>query len=254
MRRYRLYGYINMFGIIPDFMYPVYYLNKEFFFAHGDDFFIQRFFKIKKDYLNEIQQLPEWYGQVQRQVGNEQIYIYVKWDGDILLGTGYGLVKRMIGMNVDQIILQKALEEFTKKFGENECKNLNPSARYYATGRRKTAVARVFLSAGKGKILINKKTIEEYFGIMYLNERVLSPLKLTGTENDIDLYITVKGGGISGQAEAVRHGIAQVLIKFDVESRKLLKDNGYLTRDSRMKERKKVGLRGARRKHQSSKR
>ena len=254
MKRFRLCGYINLFGIIPDFVYPVYYQNGEYFFAHGDKFFIQNFFRIKRDYLKEIQGLPEQYGQVLCEIGDEQIYIYEKSYGEILLGTGYSLVKKLSDIRIDQRILHNVLEEFRDDFGHDDLLFLDPYARYYATGRRKTAVARVFLSAGSGNIIINRKTVDNYFSGGYLKENVLLPLKLTGTETVVDLYITVKGGGVTGQAEAIRLGISRVLIRLDIESKKILKDEGYLTRDPRMKERKKSGLKGARRKPQTSKR
>ena len=254
MKKYRLYGYINLFGIIPDFVYPVYYQNGEYFFAHGDKFFIQNFFRVKRDYLKDIQRLPEQYGEIKCQIGDEQIYIYEKSYGEILFGIGYSLVKKLSDIKIDQRILDNILEEFREDFGYDDSLFLDPYARYYATGRRKKAVARVFLSAGNGKIIVNRRTLDDYFSIGYVKESILLPLKLTGTETAVDLYATVKGGGVTGQAEAIRLGISRALIRLDSESKKILKDEGYLTRDSRMKERKKCGLKGARRKPQTSKR
>lgn len=252
MKRFILCGYINLFGIIPDFVYPVYYQNGKYFFAHGDKFYIKNFFRVKDDYISEIHQLPEKYGQIQRQVGNEQIYIYEKSYGEILLGTGYRLVKKISDIRIDNRILHNILVEFREDFSEE--KVIASGVKYYATGRRKTAAARVFLSEGNGKIIVNQKPIDSYFSGGYLVEKALLPLKLTGTYGAVDLYVTVKGGGVTGQAEAIRHGISQALICFDIDSKKMLKDEGYLTRDSRMKERKKSGLKGARRKPQTSKR
>ncbi|MEE8815346.1 MAG: 30S ribosomal protein S9 [Lachnospiraceae bacterium] len=125
---------------------------------------------------------------------------------------------------------------------------------YYGTGRRKSSVARVFMTPGKGNITVNKRSLDEYFGLDTLKTIVMQPLTATGTADQFDLYITVKGGGTTGQAGAIRHGIARALLEVDPEYRATLKANGYLTRDPRMKERKKYGLKKARRAPQFSKR
>ena len=125
---------------------------------------------------------------------------------------------------------------------------------YLGTGRRKSSTARVILSPGDGKIAINKRTIEEYFGYETLRMQAKSPLVLTETLGKYDVFVNVKGGGYTGQAGAIRHGISRALLKADPEFRPILKKAGFLTRDSRMKERKKYGLKGARRAPQFSKR
>ena len=128
-------------------------------------------------------------------------------------------------------------------------------AQFYGTGRRKTSVARVRLIPGKGKITINKRDIDDYFGLETLKLIVRQPLTLTETLGKFDVVCTVEGGGFTGQAGAVRHGIARALLKVDEEGyRPALKQAGYLTRDPRMKERKKYGLKAARRASQFSKR
>ncbi|MEY8264069.1 MAG: 30S ribosomal protein S9, partial [Bermanella sp.] len=124
----------------------------------------------------------------------------------------------------------------------------------YGTGRRKSSTARVFLRAGTGKIVINKRSIEEYFGRETSRMVVRQPLMLTENLEKFDLYITVKGGGASGQAGAIRHGITRALMEYDETLRPALREAGYVTRDSREVERKKVGLRKARKKPQFSKR
>ncbi len=127
--------------------------------------------------------------------------------------------------------------------------------KYYGTGRRKSSVARVFLTPGTGKITINKRDIDDYFGLETLKVVVRQPLTETDTLNKFDAMITVKGGGYTGQAGAIRHGIARALLEADSETyRPILKKAGYLTRDPRMKERKKYGLKAARRAPQFSKR
>ena len=125
---------------------------------------------------------------------------------------------------------------------------------YNAVGRRKKAVARVRLVAGDGKIVINKRDIDDYFGLETLKLIVNQPFGVTETAGKFDIICTVKGGGISGQAGAIRHGVARALLKADPEYRTALKKAGLLTRDPRMKERKKYGLKGARRAPQFSKR
>ncbi|MCR5740810.1 MAG: 30S ribosomal protein S9 [Lachnospiraceae bacterium] len=126
--------------------------------------------------------------------------------------------------------------------------------KYYGTGRRKSSVARVYLSAGKGEITINGRSIDEYFGTEILKTIVRQPLVITDTEGKFDVNVTVKGGGTTGQAGAVRHGISRALLEADADFRPVLKKEGFLTRDPRMKERKKYGLKKARRAPQFSKR
>jgi small subunit ribosomal protein S9 len=127
-------------------------------------------------------------------------------------------------------------------------------AKYYGTGRRKSSVARVYLVPGTGNITINKRDIDEFFGLETLKVIVKQPLTLTETLSKFDAIVTVKGGGYTGQAGAIRHGIARALLEADIELRPALKKAGYLTRDPRMKERKKYGLKAARRAPQFSKR
>ena len=127
--------------------------------------------------------------------------------------------------------------------------------RFYATGKRKTAVARVWLvPGGAGKIAVNKKPYEEYFERVTALMVIRQPLELTQMLGKFDVMATVKGGGKSGQAEAIRHGIAKALVEYNPELRPILKKAGFLTRDARVKERKKYGLAGARRAFQFSKR
>ena len=125
---------------------------------------------------------------------------------------------------------------------------------YYGTGRRKGAVARVYLVPGAGNITVNHRAIDEYFGFETLKLIVRQPLELTGTDGKYDVKVNVFGGGYTGQAGAIRHGISRALLEADEDFRQTLKKAGLLTRDSRMKERKKYGLKGARRAPQFSKR
>lgn len=127
-------------------------------------------------------------------------------------------------------------------------------ARYYGTGRRKSSVARVYLVPGTGKITVNKRDIDEFFGLETLKLIVRQPLEVTGTVGKFDVLVNVCGGGTTGQAGAIRHGISRALLEADADFRAPLKKAGFLTRDPRMKERKKYGLKGARRAPQFSKR
>ena len=128
------------------------------------------------------------------------------------------------------------------------------AASYYGTGRRKKSIARVFMKNGKGNITVNKRDIDEYFGLETLKTIIRQPLVATDTVNKFDINVTVSGG-FSGQAGAIRHGISRALLQADEEEyRPILKKAGYLTRDPRMKERKKYGLKKARRAPQFSKR
>ena len=127
-------------------------------------------------------------------------------------------------------------------------------AKFYGTGRRKSSIARVYLVPGTGNITINKRSLDEYFGLETLKVVVRQPLVLTETADKFDVMVNVHGGGFTGQAGAVRHGISRALLQADVEYRPALKKAGFLTRDPRMKERKKYGLKAARRAPQFSKR
>ncbi|MBQ5806715.1 MAG: 30S ribosomal protein S9 [Lachnospiraceae bacterium] len=127
-------------------------------------------------------------------------------------------------------------------------------SKLYGTGRRKKSIARVYLVPGTGNITINKRSIDEYFGLETLKVTVRQPLTATETLDKFDVLVNVHGGGTTGQAGAIRHGISRALLHADAEFRPVLKKAGFLTRDPRMKERKKPGLKGARRAPQFSKR
>ena len=126
--------------------------------------------------------------------------------------------------------------------------------RYYATGRRKYAVARVYMKEGSGAILVNKRNFDDYFTRDSLKMLIRQPFEITGNKDKFDLFVNVSGGGVSGQAGAVKHGISKALLVLNPEFRALLKKASMLTRDSRKKERKKYGQKGARKRFQFSKR
>lgn len=128
------------------------------------------------------------------------------------------------------------------------------TTRFYGTGRRKSSVARVYLTPGTGKVVINKRDMDDYFGLETLKVIVRQPLEATSTTDKFDVTVNVCGGGFTGQAGAIRHGISRALLQADADYRPILKKAGFLTRDPRMKERKKYGLKAARRAPQFSKR
>ncbi|HPL63994.1 MAG TPA: 30S ribosomal protein S9 [Syntrophales bacterium] len=125
---------------------------------------------------------------------------------------------------------------------------------HYATGKRKSSIARIWLKEGNGAVKVNDRNFEEYFPRESLRRLISQPLEITGKRGKFDLYVNVQGGGMSGQAGAVKHGIARALVEFDLDLRPVLKKAGFLTRDSRIKERKKYGQPGARKRFQFSKR
>ncbi len=126
--------------------------------------------------------------------------------------------------------------------------------RYYATGKRKTAIARVWLKPGSGQIVVNKRDVEDFFERETLRMILKQPLVLTANEGRFDISANVRGGGIAGQADAIKHGISKALLEVSPDYRAILKKEGFLTRDARIKERKKYGQRGARARFQFSKR
>lgn len=131
---------------------------------------------------------------------------------------------------------------------------MNQENIYYATGRRKTSIAKTWITPGKGNIIINKRSIDDYFTIESLKGKLLQPLQLTNTIDSYDIRVRVIGGGVSGQAGAVRHGITKALLLANPDLRPVLKKAGFITRDPRAKERKKYGQRAARARFQFSKR
>lgn len=126
--------------------------------------------------------------------------------------------------------------------------------RFYATGKRKSATARIYMKEGTGILQVNKRNFDDYFTRESLKMLIQQPLEMTGKKDRFDFYINVEGGGIAGQAGAIKHGISKVLVEYDGELRSTLKKAGFLTRDSRIKERKKYGQPGARKRFQFSKR
>ncbi|OPL16562.1 MAG: 30S ribosomal protein S9 [delta proteobacterium MLS_D] len=126
--------------------------------------------------------------------------------------------------------------------------------RYYATGRRKTAVARVWMQEGTGEFIVNKRKFDDYFRLGTVKQQVNRPLDVTDKRGKLDFLVNVRGGGVSGQAGAIKHGISRALVEYDESLKQTLRKSGFLTRDARIKERKKYGQPGARKRFQYSKR
>lgn len=163
-------------------------------------------------------------------------------------------VKKFVKKTVKKAVKKPVAKKVVQKVVKEEIKKIKVDQNW-ATGKRKTAIAQVqYFPKGKGKISINKKTVKEYFPVFDLSQIVLSPLKLLNQEKVFDFRIKVHGGGMKGQAEAARLGIARALVNFDPEWRKELKSAGFLRRDARKKERKKPGLKRARKAPQWAKR
>lgn len=252
---YMLYGYLNLFCLIPDFVYPIYLSGNNFYFADGDGWHIEHFVKVKASYRNRITPLPAT-GFKEYRVGSPQIYIYIQPGNKVLIGTGPRMCGKLRGYQPGDQLLQEDLTDFLSTYDSPFPSNraVGTRLRYRGTGRRKTAVARVYLREGNGRILVNRRDFNEYFVPESLQQIVLQPFVLTGTTNRFDVFTRVSGGGFSGQAGAIRHGISRALLQSDAAYRPVLKKAGLLTRDSRMKERKKPGLKAARRAPQYAKR
>lgn len=246
---YNLYGYLNLFPGLSGFLYPVFQKNGTLYLADGDIHHIFSFHPLKPDYITSINPLAS-YTNTLYCAGCHYPHIYQKENGQLYIGSEKQLFDQLRGYQLTNPVLQEELDDFLSELNIL-CAPLTP---YYGTGRRKKAVARVFLYEGTGKITINHRKATEYFTNIQHAQTIQHPFLITSTSQLFDAYITVKGGGIAGQAGAIRHGISRALLKYDLEYRTILKAEGFLTRDSRMKERKKPGMKGARKSPQFSKR
>lgn len=249
---YKLCGFLNLFDVIPDFVFPIFEHAGEFYFQHGKENTVEEFIKVKKEVLPRIINLRDGV-VIPISIGSELIYAFQSDDTTLEYGEAAYLKAKLKGFTTDDAILKKQIQVFFEDVDDYVSEYL-PAANWFgATGRRKKAVARVRLVAGNGNVVINKRDIDDYFGLETLKMTVRQPLVLTETYT-FDVLANVYGGGLTGQAGAIRHGIARALCKADPNLRSPLKKAGLLTRDPRMKERKKCGLKAARRAPQFSKR
>lgn len=253
-RCYILCGYLNFFHLLPDFVYPIFFNEGDYFFADGDGLVIENFVKVKASYRSQIQLFPV-IGPREFRAGSPQIHIYLKRDNHPLIGSGARLCEKLRGFQTGDPLLQQDLEDFLQIYGNIHTKKTGERiVRFQGTGRRKTAVARVYLTAGNGNFSVNRQELDAYLPQTVEQQKVLQPFLITGTIGQYDVYARVSGGGFSGQAEALRHGISRALLQVDTTYRPLLKHEGLLTRDPRMKERKKYGKKAARKSSQFTKR
>lgn len=251
---YQLIGFINLFDIIPDFVFPVFKHGEYFYFQNGENDQIKEFERVKPSAYSRIIHFKD-NPKISLTIESKPIYAFqvdetvVKYGDAMQLGT---ILKDIV---IDDDILRKEITDFFNETNnQSKMQYISATPYFYGTGRRKSSVARVRLYAGSGKITVNGRDIEEYFALDTLKLIVRQPLELTDSTNKFDVVVTVAGGGVSGQAGAIRHGISRALLQTDDEVRPLLKKAGFLTRDPRMKERKKYGLKAARRAPQFSKR
>lgn len=245
---YKLFGYLNLFPGLSGFLYPVFLKDGLLYLADGNIRYIYSFHPLKTDYVNYIQTFS--CSTRNYCIGNHYPHIYQKENGEILFGHDHALYNQLKDYHVENPVLQKELTDFFQEV-ELLCSS---NSFYYGTGRRKEAVARVFLSKGQGNIMVNHTNVNTYFSNMQYIHTIQQPFLLTNTALLFDAYVTVRGGGTSGQANAICHGISRALLEFNSEYRSILKPEGLLTRDPRMKERKKPGLKSARRSPQFCKR
>ena len=245
---YNLYGYLNLFLVIC-FLY-LFSKKMTHYILQMETYTIFLVF-IHSNQIILLQSILWHPTLIHFIVPDAIILIFIKKKMvNYILVQKNNLFHQLRGYQLTNPVLQEELDDFLSELNIL-CAPLTP---YYGTGRRKKAVARVFLYEGTGKITINHRKATEYFSNIQHAQTIQHPFLITSTSQLFDAYITVKGGGIAGQAGAIRHGISRALLKYDLEYRTILKAEGFLTRDSRMKERKKPGMKGARKSPQFSKR
>ncbi len=255
LNKYKLIGFINLFGVVPDFVFPVFENEGEYYFQHGNNDRIEEFEKVKSDLYKQIIPLIDRKNTI-IDLDSDPIYAFQSEQQDIRYGHASDLIKYLLTVRTDDSILNKEIRDFFIEVGAQEKSLYTPAKKYYyGTGRRKSSVARVRVyENGTGAIVINGRDINDYFGLETLKLIVNQPLATTNLVGRVDIVATVAGGGVSGQAGAIRHGISRALVTLNSEYRQSLKAAGFMTRDPRMKERKKYGLKAARRAPQFSKR
>lgn len=263
MKKYRLIGFLNLFSVVPDFVYPVfendglYYFQDEY---HGK---VIDFVLVKSSVHSMITKTNE-YKQILGikkavlEIGSKSIYSFQIEKNKIVCGEDVDMLKFFQTYTTHNKAIKKEILAFNRELLNSESikeyrrnqKLENKIKKYFGIGRVKKSIAKVYLVPGTGNITINKRPIDDYFGLATLKAVVRQPLAATNTINEFDAIVMVKGGGFTGQAGAIRHGISKALLQVDVDYRPALKKN--LTRNPHMKERKKYGFKAARRKHQLS--
>lgn len=255
--QYKLIGFINLFNIVPDFVLPVFDLNGDLFFQVGEYDQIKRFGKAKVSIREKIiSNSPDFFSNISTQffdIYSKPVYAFQNSEKDIVYGDSSFIRKYFKNYSPNNKVLASEISDFLKDLPSPVIYQPKVST-YYGTGRRKTSIARVHIFRGNGNILINDRDISNYFDLQNLKSVVCKPLCITNNLDNFDVKCKVSGGGFTGQAGAISLGIAKALLEYDDELRPILKSAGLLTRDPRMKERKKCGLKGARKASQFSKR
>lgn len=256
--RYTLIGTLNLLGIFPDFVLPVFKRGETYYFQDGENNIINRFEKVKETAISRIVPiLDNRHKAITINVYSAPIYAFQSDENHFVIGDAHHLCSFFKTYHSKNEILTKEINDFYHDVGISEDQSIyfpSKQQEFHSVGRRKKAIARVRLIPGTGIILINKRSIDDYFSYATLKTVVRQPLVLTDTLGQFDVIINCKGGGFTGQAGAIRHGIARALVKANSDLKPAIKKAGYLTRDPRMKERKKYGLKSARRAPQFSKR
>lgn len=263
MKRYKLIGFLNLFDVVPDFVYPVFESDGLYYFQdeyHGK---ITDFVLVKSSVHSMITKTSEYkqilgIKKVELGIGSRSIYSFQIEKNKVVCGEDIFMLKFFQTYTTSNKAVKKEIVNFNKELLNSESvkeykgkqKFENKIKKYFGIGKVKKSVARVYLVPGTGNITINKKPIDDYFGLATLKTVVRQPLTATNTINKFDAIVMVKGGGFTGQASAIRHGISRALLQVDTDYRPTLKKVGYLTRHPHIKERKKYGFKAARRKHQ----
>lgn len=263
--KYKLIGFLNMFNIVPDFIFPVFEFNGDLFFQEGENDTIKSYSPAKSSIRTRI--IPvvsnaiSDIGSSLFDISSDPIYAF-QTDKQVVYGTSSFLRQFFEAYSPTNEVIALEIRDFLESLPKpkNEIVLYSNTLyqpkllTYYGTGRRKTSIARVYIFQGNGNIIINNRDIDNYFGLQNLKYVVCQPLSLTDNLQNFDVRCTVTGGGVTGQAGAISLGIARALLQYNTELRSALKSAGLLTRDARMKERKKYGLKAARKAPQFSKR
>lgn len=263
--KYKLIGFLNMFNIVPDFVFPVFEFNGDFFFQEGENDKIKSYSPAKSSIRTKI--IPVVSDTISNirsslfDISSDPIYAF-QTEEQVVYGTSAFLQQFFETYSPTNEVITLEIRNFLKSLPKpkNEIVIYSNTLyqpkllTYYGTGRRKTSVARVYIYQGNGNIIINNRDIDNYFGLQNLKYVVYQPLSLTDNLQNFDVRCTVAGGGVTGQAGAISLGIARALLQYNTELRSALKSAGLLTRDARMKERKKYGLKAARKAPQFNKR
>lgn len=250
---YKLIGFLNVFDIIPDFTYPIFEYNNLLYFQHGSNDKINEFIEIKDDIISKIIPLKSDKNfKIKISLDSKPIYAFQSEQNNMIYGTSDELCHFFESYKIPDNYLKNEIKDFYDEV--NKKLPYNPTLFYYGTGRRKKAIARVRIYYGTGEITINDRDINDYFAMDSLKYLVKQPLILSNNTKDLDIICNVRGGGVAGQASAIRLGISKALLTYNNSLRPEFKSAGFLTRDSRVKERKKYGLKAARKAPQFSKR